>query len=100
MQQATKPTASRDLLHADAVEARIAERLDAHVDNLLADRLIHRRVSDRRERQLLREDLLRLHIRLRAICLSRRFTALLDQVVERLVAPLREVVAVDRVAAE
>src|SRR3984885_5038537 len=38
------------LLDAHAVEARVAERFDTHVDHLLADRLVNGRVGDRRER--------------------------------------------------
>src|ERR1700751_5036656 len=88
------------LLHADAVKAQVAERFDAHVGNFLAHRLIDRRVCDRRERQLFREDLLRLHIKLRACILAIGFAALLHEFVERLVTPLREVIAVHRIAAE
>src|SRR5260370_38188324 len=94
------PRATPTLFEPDVPELCRAERIDLETGDALAQWLVDGRMRNRRKRHLLLKDFLRLHIVFRALGRIGRLAAFLDQVVERLVAPFREVAAVDRRAAE
>src|SRR6056297_2224582 len=85
---------------AHIVEDVTAQRMDDVVLHFGPYRHEHRRVRDRHPRRLFLEDDLSLLIELRPVGLVGQRLGLEDQLVERLVAPLRAVGAADPVAAE
>src|SRR5215475_1339013 len=94
---------SRLLFDVNAVENMAAERRELEVDYALAYRLQLHRMRDGEPGRLLLEDHLRLLIELGALGLIRHRLRLHDEIVERLVAELRDVGArgrLRRVAAE
>src|SRR5829696_7400954 len=81
------------LLDIHSIERVAPERRELEVHDLLAHRLELHRMGDREPRRLLLEDDLRLSVELGAFLLVARDLRLRDEVVERLVAPLRGVAA-------
>src|SRR5581483_4051503 len=85
------------LVDVDAVEVVTPERRELEVDHALAHRFQLHRMRDREPGRLSLEDDLRLLVELGALGLIGSRLCLDDEIVERLVAPLRDVGAGNRV---
>src|SRR5678815_60534 len=101
--KASTPGTAAGLLvrHVHLVEEVVRRRVHLVARHFLSDRIESHRMRDRDPRRLLVRDLLRLGVETGAIGLARGELGVLDQLLEAVVTPARDVAAaLDRGAAE